>query len=701
MSIDKKADLNTDTLNGHNASDSEEPPVRPALEVAFGATGDGVTDDRSAINASANAAATDGQVLRFPKGIYKIASNLTISVPVSFAPGARILVPTGVTITFKREIIDTGRWTIFTWTGTGVVRGEMSGCDVRPEWWGATPSYASNGTGVDCGPAIQAANDHLEARLTRGRLLFSAGMYGIKATLKVGADGITWQGAGKGKRHFGNPSLGQGATIIYPILNCNASGGPAIRIKNQAGTRRTESVTIRDMSISGDSRYFDASLVGGRWFQHGIEMNHVAKITLEDLVIEYCNEDGIYTAVDEIDGPDQSYVHNVVVSQCGRYGVNYAHGNEHLYHMGTVEFCGSTAGAPGVRLSTINGVHLSEVSIESNYGPGVEVESLSDMTMVGCGFEANSRRQAAVDPTDDRCVHVLIGTRGTSKSIRVRDCYFTASDGQGGIHKHCVRIENARSVQLVGNAVWLPANLGGTKVGEAVVPPASPSSIIYFDPKGKVQDDVVTDQWGLDVVDKTMPHISNIMTPIRGLSWSKQASGGLTYNRASTPSMAARTELEVIPLTSPIPPGFCKPYEAFEFFAVGSLLIPTISTATLTIRVYVGATSVWTGTTATIPNSSGKRPFLLRGEFYPTDTTHGQMWATFSLGSNRDSASPGCGSIADANQVQPVTFFSEASGFWAEWASGLDFKITGTLSAVANPVSEVLVVEKWHVRWGK
>jgi hypothetical protein len=605
-----------------------------------------------------------------------------------------------VTLTLDKEVI-AGRWKIFQWAGTGAVRGKMGGCDVRPEWWGAVPNFVSDGTGADCKAAIQAANDHLEARVIGiGRLLFSAGMYGISGTLKVGQDGMTWQGAGKGKRHIGKPSLGQPATVIHPISNISSSGGPAILIKNQNGTRRSDSVTIRDMSISGDNRYFNAANSGARWFQHGIEMNHVAKITLENLVVEYCNQDGIYCASDGVGGPDQSHLHNVIVSQCARIGVSYLSGNEHLYHLGTVDFCGITAGSPGIKVGGINGVHIAEVSIESNYGPGVEMTTMGDFTIFGCGFEANSRTQAAIDPTDDSVVHILIGSGLAGvNGVRIQNSYFTATEAQNGIHKHIYCIRNARSVQLTGNMIWQPVYLGGTLDGGGnPVAPVSPSTIIYFDPAGTFQEDVLTDQHGVDFADTTMPYISNNLAPLRGLSWRKQAPAVLTYNSASIPAVGAGTELPIIPVTTIVPPGFCKPFEPFEFFAVGSVLVPTIDTATFTVRIYVGASSVWTGATVALAHGSAKRPFILSGEFCPTDTTHGQMWAQFLLGGLADTASPGYGSISNTNLQSWAPLLSEAGGFSATWASGLTFKVTGALSAVNATVNEVVAVEKWHVR---
>ena len=113
--------------------------------VLTGATGNGIADDRTAINVSAGNALAAGKTLYFPKGTYKVGSNLTISVPVSFARGASIFVSSGLTLTLNAEII-AGRWRIFQWSGTGVIRGHMNGQDVLPEWWGAQPAFVSDGS---------------------------------------------------------------------------------------------------------------------------------------------------------------------------------------------------------------------------------------------------------------------------------------------------------------------------------------------------------------------------------------------------------------------------------------------------------------------------------------------------------------------------------------------------------------------------
>jgi hypothetical protein len=86
----------------------------------YGATGDGVTDDRDDIN-TAMIAAVNG-ICFFPPGTYKISSALTIGSTVTavFARGASLSVDTGVTVTINGEVA-AGNYSIFTRAGTGTV----------------------------------------------------------------------------------------------------------------------------------------------------------------------------------------------------------------------------------------------------------------------------------------------------------------------------------------------------------------------------------------------------------------------------------------------------------------------------------------------------------------------------------------------------------------------------------------------------
>jgi hypothetical protein len=118
----------------------------------FGAAGNGVANDRAAI---ALADATGG--FRFTAGSYLISSSITIASDISFDAGARLIIPTGVTVTFT-GCVTAGVSQIFQCTGTGAVafnwNKTWAGC---AEWWGAKPNDSAAGTQTANVNAINAA----------------------------------------------------------------------------------------------------------------------------------------------------------------------------------------------------------------------------------------------------------------------------------------------------------------------------------------------------------------------------------------------------------------------------------------------------------------------------------------------------------------------------------------------------------------
>lgn len=112
----------------------------PVSVVDFGATADGSTDDKAAFS---YADAFSGYWV--PPGTYAIASNLTITSAVSFAPGAILKPANGITITLSGEII-AGAWQIFDISAGGTIAGAVRNQLIYPDWWGAAPGVASSQT---------------------------------------------------------------------------------------------------------------------------------------------------------------------------------------------------------------------------------------------------------------------------------------------------------------------------------------------------------------------------------------------------------------------------------------------------------------------------------------------------------------------------------------------------------------------------
>ncbi len=105
------------------------------------------TTIQAAVAAIGGAAAT----LHIPRGIYSIASNLTIPANITLAPesGAILSVATGVTLTISGPF-EAGLYQVFSCPGTSAVDFSSSPIgEVHPEWW-----WSGSG---DYSPAIQAA----------------------------------------------------------------------------------------------------------------------------------------------------------------------------------------------------------------------------------------------------------------------------------------------------------------------------------------------------------------------------------------------------------------------------------------------------------------------------------------------------------------------------------------------------------------
>ena len=159
-------------------------------DAAYGAVGDGATDDESEIELAITAAAVNGGTVFFPVtgSAYAIDDAITVpsNVTLQFAPGASLMGLTGDETLFVENIADTMHQ-IFqsTITVSGVRRA------IKPEWFGTNTTPGT----TDMTTAIQAAIDCAE--VDGGTVFLSFGEYLVTATLTVGA-GISIIGANEG-----------------------------------------------------------------------------------------------------------------------------------------------------------------------------------------------------------------------------------------------------------------------------------------------------------------------------------------------------------------------------------------------------------------------------------------------------------------------------------------------------------------------
>ncbi len=120
-----------------------KPWVAPENVTRYGAVGDGVTDNTAFLSAANGI----GQPLFFPAGTYFVASNLTLSAPLTF-DGAAILKPaSGKTITINAAITN-GLTQIFNTILGGTIAGNIRANSIPVEWFGAKGDGKSGNAGV-------------------------------------------------------------------------------------------------------------------------------------------------------------------------------------------------------------------------------------------------------------------------------------------------------------------------------------------------------------------------------------------------------------------------------------------------------------------------------------------------------------------------------------------------------------------------
>jgi hypothetical protein len=218
----------------------------------FGATGNGVADDRTAIEA-ADAGATG--FVHYPTGTYKVGSDITLTTPIVMDAGAMFLVATGATLTLNCPI-QAGYSQIFSWAGTGKVVFASGGTPaVYPEWWGATRDGST-----DDAAALQACFTAVQGSTYRPRINLLSGKYAYATGLTIAhAEGMTLRG-GTGGFYTAQAA---GYTDTVTMLYYTGSGAAlTIGDGSQAATGFiAEKIYLKGTSSAGKGIYFNT--VGG------------------------------------------------------------------------------------------------------------------------------------------------------------------------------------------------------------------------------------------------------------------------------------------------------------------------------------------------------------------------------------------------------------------------------------------------------
>lgn len=109
-------------------------------DAPYDAVGDGVTDDHGAFTA-----ADSSGYFVVPAANYYIASSISLASNIKFLPGATLIIPNGVTVTFNGRI-DAGATQIFNTSGTGAVVFGLMPLFGFSEWWGVIPNSSGAAT---------------------------------------------------------------------------------------------------------------------------------------------------------------------------------------------------------------------------------------------------------------------------------------------------------------------------------------------------------------------------------------------------------------------------------------------------------------------------------------------------------------------------------------------------------------------------
>ncbi len=159
----------------------------------YNATGNGTADDSTAIQNTINATQPNGGDIYFPKGTYRIASDIVFPANMNlvFEYGAVLLPDSGVTVTIDGSV-DAGSYQIFTSEADkGIINGRMQVINIIPQWWGAN----GNDTKDDYEAIMRAI--HCASGTETRNVYLPAGTYIVSATLDVtGKDRLNITGAG-------------------------------------------------------------------------------------------------------------------------------------------------------------------------------------------------------------------------------------------------------------------------------------------------------------------------------------------------------------------------------------------------------------------------------------------------------------------------------------------------------------------------
>lgn len=207
---------------------------------AFGAIGDGKTDDTIAIQKAINAAESNGGgTVVFPPGTYLAASNINASdnVAIWFMKGAVLVIDAGVTITINGPLI-AGVYQIF--DGDGTISGNPKLENAYPQWFGATGDGVTDDTAAFRKVFEFACNCRVSVHIPKPEAAYgyiTTGGFVITEPIQVTSDQSgTWRMNLADDTEIGiqlKINGGQHGTFIFPFLYGNGKG-TAIQLESSS-----------------------------------------------------------------------------------------------------------------------------------------------------------------------------------------------------------------------------------------------------------------------------------------------------------------------------------------------------------------------------------------------------------------------------------------------------------------------------------
>jgi hypothetical protein len=414
----------------------------------YGAAGDGTRDDRDEIAHAASTAGADRSIY-FPPGAYRVSSNLTIACATVFAPGARLAVDRGITVTLNGAMI-AGLTRIF--SGAGRIRfGEGRVLEVYPQWWGAVDDQRNT---TDATAAIQSALNALG--VWGGRVVLPQGRYIVTSSVVVpqdATDGRTIEIVGHGEAVLHNR-----APRNNPTLRASAASSPASHHR----------LDVRNLVFTGESQFPN----------HGLHLRFVTRSTIEQCVF-CCHGSGIYT-----DGGVHSLVirnvqvwpstrkHRSPTTHTGSSGILFDTPVENAgyAHTITIDDLLVEAGGRGVELKSgyaASGWRIGRTVCEGltgGNGYGLDLSGLRESEIGPMYTETNSSVQKG-DSNDlmirmNDCARVtVIGGLGTGK-ILVRNSVDVSFNGT-----HCQMFDADASNERINAFGVKHSTMGGPAAG--------------------------------------------------------------------------------------------------------------------------------------------------------------------------------------------------------------------------------------------